>query len=197
MMDSNYTPAFVPPMPIWYSQIEQQQLGEQETPPEGEEEEQTPPPAKDDDKLGEGGTRALAAERARAKAAEAELKKYKDAEDKRKKAEMSELDREKSEKADALKAKEASDRELLKYKLGTAAGLNASLITRIQGDDEAAMKADITELLKLNPGTKVPKADPSSGRKQSAGGSGNTAKDDFTDTIEGLFDSKSGGDNHS
>lgn len=148
-------------------------------------------PAKDDDdddeELGTNGKKALKTERELRAAAEKDLKAYKEKEEKERKAKMSESERHATEQAEKDAEVSRLRHENLQFKVGAQVeGLSPKMYSRIQGADEAAMLADAKELLKFAPGgTKVPKADPSSGRKTDP--SGLSAKDQFTDAVEELF----------
>jgi len=143
---------------------------------------------KDDPKDGEDLTSlksALATERTARRAAEKKIAD--DAKEAQKKAdaELSEVDRLKKELAE-------KDGELSTFKMGKLradAAKEAKLPTewanRISGDTYEDMLADAKELVKLVPGAKPPKADPSQGRKQDP--SGLNKRDQFVDTIDDLF----------
>jgi len=163
--------------PVWSPQIEQQMFTEGDPDPKGA----TP------DELGEAGKEALRKERERANTAEKELKKFRDDAEAKSKAELSEVDRLKSELATATSANEKLTREVTRYKVGIAEKVDPTLISRIQGDDEAAMIADAKEVAKFNPGVKPPKADPTQGRKGD-GSSGLSKQDQLSDVLDGLFD---------
>lgn len=147
--------------------------------------------ATDNESLGAAGKAALAAERKARAAAEKELaafrKAQKDAEDKDL-SESQRLTRE-LETERAEKAKTAS--ELLRFKVAsTIDNFPLSLVPRLQGDDEASIKADAEAIVKQFNigGPRVPKADPSAGKKHSA--SGLTPAQQFEDAIDGLFDNQ-------
>lgn len=191
MRNNNDYPLYVPPVALWHRQNEQQNMEQQEQ----QQEPKTDPPKEpasttDDETLGEGGKKALAAERAARVAAEKELKKFKDDADKRAKDELSEVDRLKLENTETSTQLTATQQELAKYKIGVEMKIDPALIKRLQGTTEDEIRADAAELVKLQPGTKVPKADPSQGRKTSS--SGLSAKDEFADTVDSLFDRSSG-----
>lgn len=186
-------PAYVPPVAVWNTQTEQQnkdqeQQQEQEN-PKGDPPKKNTESEQDDEELGTGGTKALAAERARANAAEKELKKLKDAETERQRNEMSEVDRLKQDNTGKDEKLTSLEKENMKLRIGLELKMDPSLVKRLQGDTEDEIRADAEELVKLAPpanGPKIPKADPSQGRKKSTGGL--SPKDEFTDTLDGLFD---------
>ena len=142
-----------------------------------------------DDELGEGGKKALAAERKRAndiqKQIEALTKAQKDNED----AELSELQRITKERDNLLAEQTRLSNENLRYRVATTTpDFPIHLASRLQGADEDALKADAAAIIEQFGGTKpvIPKADPSAGKKQSASGLSNAEQ--FAATIDDLFD---------
>lgn len=141
-----------------------------------------------DDALGDAGKKALQEERDARRKAEAELKKFKDEADKKAKDELSEVDRLKAENAEKDRTIASLTHENRQFKIGLENKVDPTLIPRLRGDDDEAMKADAVELARLNPGAKTPKADPSQGRKGGDGNQGLTPAQEFGDTIDELFD---------
>lgn len=147
----------------------------------------------DDDKgdkgdLGDTGKAALQAERKRANAAEAELKKFKDAQDKKEKDDLSEVERLKRENAELTSNLSKAETANLRMQVGLDAKVPAEHFGRIQGTTKEEMEADAKVLATTFGGPKVPKADPSAGPKNDP--AGQTKKDQFIDTIDGLFDNQ-------
>jgi hypothetical protein len=119
-----------------------------------------------DEKLGEGGLKALQAEREANKAAKAKIAEYeskiKEYEDKGKTEAEKEAERlaslEKSNTENAAKAE--------RYEVAAEVGLPLKLASRIRGGDHDAMVADAKEILSfanINNGPKKPKPDMSQG----------------------------------
>jgi hypothetical protein len=133
--------------------------------PEAEPKTEPEPEGADDENLGEGGVKALKAEREANKAAKAELAelqaKLKTFEDKDKTEAEKQAEKlaslEKSSTENALKAQ--------RYEVAAEAGLPLKLAGRIRGDDHDSMLADAKELLSYA-GDKphTPKPDPSQGK---------------------------------
>ena len=131
----------------------------------------------DPEALGDGGKKALDAERARAadaekraKAAEARVAELEAAA-----ADLSEKAKQAAMAADAEKQKIEAEKsglelQVTRMKVGISEGLPMSLIERMQGDDEDSLRADAKELagyvLDKDP-SPFPKADPSQGAKGS------------------------------
>lgn len=174
------------PYPVWNSQQQIQMKAKAVEPTDNQNQET--PPAKDDENLGEGGVRALAAERKRAddekKRADKLQKQISD-----KEAEgQSDLEKANSKIAEQATTIANLTTENMQFKVGLANKVDPTLIPRLRGDDEAAMTEDAKALVALTPqGPKVPKADPSQGRKAEGDGS-QTPKEDFIDTMDELFD---------
>lgn len=136
----------------------------------------TPEPAETapvaaDAPLGEGGLKALNAERDARAAAEKAAAEYKQKLDAIEQASLTELERAQSEaKAAAeesarLTAEIASrDLQIQKQAIGAEFQLPAELVARLQGDDEDALRADAKALAELvTDKSPFPKADPSQG----------------------------------
>ena len=136
--------------------------------------------------LGEGGKKALEAERARANEAEKALRAAQAQLDEIEQAKLSEL--EKAQKA----ANEASaklaeyERTTIRQKVALEKGLPAKWVDRLKGDTETDLAADADAILAdLQPGTTTPKPDLSQGGKAETP-KGSTAEQ-FAAAIEGSF----------
>lgn len=148
-------------------------------------------PATGEESLGDAGKAAIKAERERANAAERELAAYRKKEKEASDKELSESQRLTRELEDERKKNAPLASENLRYKVATTVeGFPISLVSRLQGDDEASIKADAQALMTQfgAQGPKIPKADPSAGKKQSA--SGLSKAEQFESAIDGLFDSQ-------
>lgn len=129
-----------------------------------------PQPDTGDEPLGEGGKKALEAERQTAKAAkaraaelEAKLKEYegRDKTEEQKQAErLEELQR----------TAEASQRKALQYEVAAAKGIPLKLATRLRGDTEEDMSKDAEDLSALIGTQEVKPAAPKPDRSQGMGG---------------------------
>lgn len=140
--------------------------------------------------LGEGGLKALNAERDARAAAEKEAAEYKQKLDAIEQASLTELER---AQADAKAAAEESarltaeiasrDLQIQKQTIGAEFNLPAELVARLQGDDEEALRADAKALAALVPDkSPFPKADPSQGVQGTP--AGGTNADRFASFIE-------------
>jgi hypothetical protein len=133
----------------------------------------TPTPG--DPELGDAGKRAIAAERARADAAErnvsalqAQLKTFTDAGITDPASTKTELDRLTAENTTLTTDNDGKTKEITRLNVGIDKGLPKSLIARLQGDDEDSLTADAEALLEFVPADNkptVPKSDPSQGPK--------------------------------
>ena len=118
--------------------------------------------------LGDGGKKALEAERKRANALDKQLKAFQAERDAAEAEKLTELER--AQKA----AKEASDRlaeyekTTMRQKVALDTGLPAALVARLQGDDEESLIADAESLMALLNTPTTPKPDPSQGAKGEA-----------------------------
>lgn len=125
-------------------------------------------PQGDPTELGDGGKKALEAERKRANALDKQLKAFQAEREAAEAAKLTELER--AQKA----AKEASDRlaeyekTTMRQKVALDTGLPAALVGRLQGDDEASLIADAESLMALLNTPTTPKPDPSQGAKGEA-----------------------------
>lgn len=150
-------------------------MSETTTAPESKSTEQTV----QDAPLGEGGLKALNAERdARAAAETARVAAEKEAADLKAKldaieqSKMTELEKvqkavaEAAEKTSQLEKEIAArDLQILKQNIGAEFKLPPELVGRLQGADEAALRADAKSLAEIVPDSPFPKADPSQGAK--------------------------------
>jgi hypothetical protein len=185
MTDLN-TPTFVPPISDSWSFLPEQQMFAGEAGSSNQNDGTGATPKTDETELGDPGKAALKAERDRANRAEKELAKLqKDAKDKAD-AELPEIERLRAQLAEAQSGQTAAELASLKYRVGVESKLPSELIARLQGSDEATLKADAAELAKLAPGYKAPKSDPSQGPQDKP--SGATPQEDFEDAIGSLFD---------
>ena len=125
-------------------------------------------PQGDPGELGDGGKKALEAERKRANALDKQLKAFQAERDAAEAEKLTELER--AQKA----AKEASERlaeyekTTMRQKVALDAGLPAALVARLQGDDEESLIADAESLMALLNTPTTPKPDPSQGAKGEA-----------------------------
>jgi hypothetical protein len=130
-----------------------------------------PPKPKDDDGLGDGGKKALDAERKARKLAETELARFR-------KAEQDKADADKSELQKAAEAREAAEKRaaeaelrVLRLEVAQDKGLTAAQAKRLVGADREELEADADDLLASFPAPKGdeprkgPKPDPSQGSK--------------------------------
>lgn len=145
--------------------------------------------AKPDESLGDAGKAALTAERKRANDLDKENKRLAALLKEKEDADLSELQKVTKERDDLLVTNQSLSRENLRFKVATSTeNFPANLVGRLQGDDEASMRADATALIEQFGGQQkvIPKADPSVGKKQSA--SGLSTLDEFNNTIDELFE---------
>lgn len=147
--------------------------------------------------LGEGGLKALNAERDARAAAEtaraaaekesADLKARLDAIEQSKLTELEKVQKDMAATAERTSKLEAEiaarDLLLLKQKIGAEFQLPAELVARLQGDTDDALRADAKSLADLVPDkSPFPKADPSQGAKGAV--SGGTNADRFASFID-------------
>ena len=148
-------------------------------------------PVPAEEPLGEGGLKALQAERDARAAAEKQAAALQAQIDEIEAAKLSDLEKaqklaaDAEARADALMAEVvARDRQILRQSIGAEAGLPAELIDRMQGDDEAALREDAKKLAALVPDNSpspFPKADPSQGVQGTP--SGGTTADRFASAL--------------
>ena len=128
-----------------------------ETPPAAVPTPPATPPAPAEEPLGEGGVKALQAERARAAKAEADLKAYRqEIEDSKKTAEQ--------KSADAITAATAAAGEAtakaLRYEVAAAKGIDLALAARLTGSTREELEADADALMTLIPKAAEPAIPP-------------------------------------
>lgn len=129
------------------------------------------------DQLGEGGIKALKAERdaraeaeKRATALEAEFARFKAGHEQQQSAWQSQLDEAKAATADLEKSLTDARSESTRFRVGVAKGLPSDLIDLLKGDDEAALEEHADVLAKYAPsGNTSIKPDPSQGARGTAG----------------------------
>lgn len=130
--------------------------------------------------LGDGGKKAIAAERARADKAEKALKALQIEADNRAAAELTELERFKKENDELRATASASELAAIRSQVALEKGIPANLAIRLQGDDYDSIAADADSLASLVTSDAkpdpFPKADPSQGPK---GGTGKTSNADL------------------
>lgn len=138
---------------------------------------------KPDEKLGEGGMRALQAERDANKQLRAEMQKLRDeiqaAQDEKLTKEEQLTKRLTEAEAKAKSLEDANTRRALRDKIAEEVGVPAELVS---GDDEEGMRANATRLKAWNEdatGPRVPKKDPGQGA-----GSGEAGTDEDADALE-------------
>lgn len=122
-------------------------------------------PQGDPVELGDGGKKAIAAERARANALEKQLKAFQAQHDAAEAEKLTELERAQKAAAEASSRLAEYERTTMRQKVALDTGLPASLVGRLQGDDEAALLADAESLMALLNTPTTPKPDPSQGAK--------------------------------
>jgi len=122
-------------------------------------------PQGDPVELGDGGKKALDAERRRANALDKQLKAILAERENAETAKLSELEQAKRAAADAATRLAEYERTTLRQKVALEKGLPASLVSRLQGDDEESLSTDADALLALLNVPTTPKPDPSQGAK--------------------------------
>jgi hypothetical protein len=122
-------------------------------------------PQGDPVELGDGGKKALEAERRRANALEKQLKAFQSQAEAQEASKLTELERAQKAANDAAAQLAEYQRTTLRQKVALEKGLPASLVNRLQGDDEDALSADADALLALLNAPTSPKPDPSQGAK--------------------------------
>lgn len=115
--------------------------------------------------LGDGGKKALDAERKRANALDKQLKAILAEREEQEAAKLSELELAQKAAADASARLAEYERTTIRQKVALEKGLPASLVGRLQGDDEESLSADADALLSLLNAPTSPKPDPSQGAK--------------------------------
>lgn len=124
--------------------------------------------AKADVELGDGGKKAIDAERRARAAAEREAKALKAKLDEIEQASLSELDKAKKAAADALAQLEAERSANLRQRIALEKGLPANLVDRLRGDTEDDIAADADALLALVNAPRTPSPDPTQGPQGAA-----------------------------
>lgn len=122
-------------------------------------------PQGDPVELGDGGKKALDAERKRANALDKQLKAFLAEREDAETAKLTELEQAKRSAAEAANRLAEYERTTLRQKVALDKGLPASLVGRLQGDDEDSLSADADALLALLNAPTSPKPDPSQGAK--------------------------------
>ncbi|WP_139344443.1 capsid assembly scaffolding protein Gp46 family protein [Rathayibacter sp. VKM Ac-2630] len=131
------------------------------------------PPKPDGDKpLGDGGEKALKAERAARSAAERRVAELEAEAQKRADAELTEVERLKKENATLTEQNAKSERDALRNAVALEKGLPASLAARLIGSTREEMAADADTLLSVIPQAQStnPRPDPSQGPKSTPSG---------------------------
>ena len=122
-------------------------------------------PQGDPVELGANGEKALAAERKRANALDKQLKAILAEREEAETAKLSELEQAKRAATESASRLAEYERTTIRQKVALEKGLPASLVGRLQGDDEEALAADADALLALLNVPTSPKPDPSQGAK--------------------------------
>ena len=122
-------------------------------------------PQGDPVELGDGGKKALEAERRRANALDKQLKAILAEREEAETAKLSELEQAKRAATEAATRLAEYERTTLRQKVALEKGLPASLVSRLQGDDEESLSTDADALLALLNAPTSPKPDPSQGAK--------------------------------
>lgn len=124
--------------------------------------------AKPAEELGEGGKKALQAERDARKRAEDEAKALRARLDDIEAANMSELEKAQKAARDAQAELSAMQLESLRNRVALEKGLPANLVDRLRGESEADIAADADALLALVNAPRSPMPDPTQGSKGAA-----------------------------
>lgn len=122
-------------------------------------------PQGDPVELGDGGKKALDAERKRANALDKQLKAILAEREEAETAKLSELEQAKRAATESATRLAEYERTTIRQKVALEKGLPASLVGRLQGDDEESLSADADALLALLNTPTSPKPDPSQGAK--------------------------------
>lgn len=117
--------------------------------------------------LGDGGKKALEAERKRANALDKQLKAFQAEREADEAAKLTELERAQKAAKDASERLAEYEKTTMRQKVALDTGLPAALVARLQGDDEASLVADAESLMALLNTPTTPKPDPSQGAKGS------------------------------
>lgn len=143
------------------------------------------------DTLGEGGIKALKAERdaraeaeKRASALESEIAKIKSGHEQQQTVWQTELEEAKAATATLEQSLTAAQSESARFRVGVTKGLPSDLIELLKGDDEAALEAHADILARYVPSGTTPsiKPDPSQGARGTAGSQ--SVEQQFADAIK-------------
>lgn len=115
--------------------------------------------------LGDGGKKALDAERKRANALEKQLKQFQSERDLAEAAKLSDLERAQNAAREAAEQLAQYQQTATKQKVALEKGVPANLVDRLRGDDEESLSADADALLALLNKPTSPRPDPSQGAK--------------------------------
>jgi len=127
---------------------------------------QEPTPQGDPEKLGDGGKKALDAERAARKAAESRVAELESQLTTIEATHQQALEAATSEAATARTEAEKAASDVLRYRVALETGVPARHIGRLQGDTEEALREDAAAFVAdIVPGKTTPKPDPSQGPK--------------------------------
>jgi hypothetical protein len=127
---------------------------------------QEPAPQGDPEKLGDGGKKALDAERAARKAAESRVAELEAQLGTLTTEHQQALEAATTEAAEATKRADKSEADVLRYRVALETGVPAKHIGRLQGDTEEALRKDAAAFVAdIVPGKTTPKPDPSQGPK--------------------------------
>lgn len=118
--------------------------------------------------LGDGGVSALKSERARANSAEKAAKALQTQLDQINAEKLTDIEKATQRATDAESRATKLEQTALRQKVALTKGLPASLVDRLQGDDEDSLTADADSLLALLNVQTSPRADPSQGAKPAA-----------------------------
>ena len=127
---------------------------------------QEPNPQGEPEKLGDGGKKALDAERAARRAAESRVAELESQISTLQTTHQQALDEATATAAEATSRADKADGEVLRYRVALETGVPARHIGRLQGDTEEALREDAAAFVAdIVPGKTTPKPDPSQGPK--------------------------------
>ena len=115
--------------------------------------------------LGDGGKKALEAERKRANALEKQLKQFQSERELAEAAKLSDLERAQKAAQEAAAQLAEYQKTAIRQKVALEKGIPANLVDRLRGDDEESLSVDADELLALLNKPTSPRPDPSQGAK--------------------------------
>lgn len=104
------------------------------------------------DQLGDGGKKALDAERAARKAAEARIREFEQAASEAEKAKLGDTERLTLERDEHKSGRETAEAKALRYSVALDKGLSKTLAKRLVGKTREELEADADELLSLTGG---------------------------------------------